>query len=228
MLMDLGGFQKLSLLNYPGKTACAVFTSGCNFRCPWCHNAGLARGEASLVPQEEVFAYLRKRKGMLEGVCISGGEPLMQKDLGRFLRSVKDLGYAVKLDTNGSFPDRLEALLTEGLVDCAAMDVKNTRGKYAETAGLAEAPVEEVRRSMEILRGSGIAYEFRTTVIREFHTAADIAEIAETLRGADIWYLQPFRDAPEVTRRGLHAPDPEELEEFGSIGNRYLKTMIRK
>ena len=226
--MDLGGFQKLSLLNYPDKTACAVFTTGCNFRCPWCHNAGLVRGETQPIPQEEILAYLRKRKGLLEGICVSGGEPLMQRDLPGFLRSVKELGYAVKLDTNGSFPDRLETLIADGLIDHAAMDVKNTPEKYAETIGLAAAPVPEILRSIEILRTGKIPYEFRTTVVKEYHTAADIKAIAEMLEGAAVWYLQPFRDAPEVGRRGLHAPDPDEMEEFGSIGNRFVKTMIRK
>ena len=226
--MELGGFQKLSLLNYPDKTACTVFTTGCNFRCPWCHNAELVRGETQRIPPEEILEYLQKRKGMLEGICVSGGEPLLQKDLPEFLRCVKDLGYAVKLDTNGSFPDRLNALIAEGLIDHAAMDVKNTPEKYAETIGLKAAPVSEILRSMEILRESGITYEFRTTVVKEFHTAADIEAIAEMLKGASAWYLQPFRDAPEVDMHGLHAPDPEELEEFGSIGNRFVKTMIRK
>ena len=226
--MDLGGFQKLSLLNYPDKTACVVFTAGCNFHCPWCHNTGLVRGETRLIPQEEILDYLKKRKGLLEGVCVSGGEPLIQKDLPDLLRSVKELGYAVKLDTNGSFPDRLEALIAEGLADYAAMDVKNIPEKYAETIGLPAAPVREILESAEILRTGRIAYEFRTTVIREFHTAADIERLGEMLRGAEVWYLQPFRDAPEVMRHGLHAPDPEQMEEFGSIGNRFLKTMIRK
>lgn len=226
--MDLGGFQKLSLLNYPDRTACVVFTTGCNFCCPWCHNTGLVKGETQRIRAEEIISYLQKRKGMLDGICISGGEPLIQKDLSHFLRCVKDLGYAVKLDTNGSFPDRLEAMIEESLIDYIAMDVKNTPEKYAETIGLAAAPVEKILRSAEILRRSGIAYEFRTTVIREFHTPADIDAIAQLLKGASVWYLQPFLDAPEVKQHGLHAPDPEEMEKFGSIGTRFLKTIVRK
>jgi pyruvate formate lyase activating enzyme len=226
--MDLGGFQKLSLLNYPEKTACTVFTAGCNFRCPWCHNSGLVQGITELISQREILEYLTKRRGLLEGICISGGEPLMRDDLPDFIRSVNDLEYAVKLDTNGSFPDQLEAMIAEGLIDYVAMDVKNAPEKYAETIGLSAAPVDKILRSAKILRDSGIAYEFRTTVIREFHTAADIEAIAQMLEGASVWYLQPFRDAPEVEWKGLHAPYSEEMEKFGSIGNRYLKTMIRK
>ena len=227
-LMKFAGFQKLSLLNYPDKIACTLFTSGCNLRCPWCHNSGLVRRKTEVFDQEKVFEYLRKRKGLLEGICISGGEPLIQNGLPGFLRSVKELGYFVKLDTNGCFPDRLEELITDRVVDYVAMDIKNVPEKYADTVGLLEVPLSEIFRSVGILRDCGIYYEFRTTVIREFHNSADINAIAEFLQGAEIWYLQPFHDAPEVERRGLHSPTPEEMKIYDSIGNRYLKTMVRK
>ncbi len=225
--MDFGGFQKLSLLNYPDKTACAVFTSGCNFRCPYCHNAELVRGEGQKIDSERIFAYLNKRKGILDGICISGGEPLMSDEILPFMEKTKELGYAVKLDTNGSYPERLRTVIAKGLADYVAMDVKNTALKYAETTGLSEAPLAQIRQSIDLLKGGSTPYEFRTTVVREFHSADDIREIAAELSGAAVWYLQPFRDAPEVPRKGLHAPDPMTMEEFGSIGNRFIKTIIR-
>ena len=225
--MYLAGMQKLSLLDFPGVVACTLFTPGCNFRCPWCHNAGLVKGETQRVPQDEIIAYLQKRKGLLDGICISGGEPLMTDQVPAFMEEVKKLGFAVKLDTNGSYPERLRSILAKGLADYVAMDVKNTAARYAETIGLAEAPVSRIRESISLLKGGKTPYEFRTTVVREFHSAEDIGEVAAELAGAAVWYLQPFRDAPEVPRKGLHAPDQLTMEEFGSIGNRFIKTIIR-
>ncbi len=225
--MEFGGFQKLSLLNFPDKTACTAFTSGCNFRCPWCHNAGLVKGETLRISSDEILSYMQKRKGLLDGICISGGEPLMTDQVLAFMEQVKKLGFAVKLDTNGSYPERLQSILSKGLADYIAMDVKNTAAGYAETIGLSEAPISRIRESISLLKGAEIPYEFRTTVVREFHSAEDIGEIAAELAGAAVWYLQPFRDAPEVLRKGLHAPDQVTMEEFGSIGNRFIKTIIR-
>ena len=144
-----------------------------------------------------------------------------------FMEQVKGLGYLIKLDTNGSYPERLQTVITKGLVDYAAMDVKNTAAGYAETIGLPEAPLTQIRESINILKEGRIPYEFRTTVVREFHSSDDIREIAAELSGAAVWYLQPFRDAPEVPRKGLHAPDQMTMEEYGSIGNRFIKTIIR-
>ena len=225
--MKFGGFQKLSLLNYPDKMACAVFTNGCNFRCPYCHNAELVCGESRQIDPEQVLVYLNKRKGILDGICISGGEPLMTDEILTFMETVKKLGYLIKLDTNGSYPDRLKTVITKGLADHVAMDVKNTPARYAETIGLTEAPLTQVRESISFLKEGRIPYEFRTTVVREFHSAEDIREIAAELSGAAVWYLQPFRDAPEVPRKGLHAPDQMTMGEYGSIGNRFIKTIIR-
>ncbi len=151
----------------------------------------------------------------------------MTDEILSFMEKVKELEYSVKLDTNGSYPERLRTVITRGLADHIAMDVKNTGRKYAETIGLSEAPIPQIRQSIDLLKGGKIPYEFRTTVVREFHTAEDIGEIAAELSGADVWFLQPFRDAPEVPRKGLSAPDLMTMEEFGSIGNRYLKTIIR-
>lgn len=225
--MKIGGFQKLSLLNYPGKTASTIFTSGCNFHCPYCHNGGLAEGKEPETDPELVLDHLRKRKGMLDGVCISGGEPLLQTDLPQFLMQVRQLGYRIKLDTNGSRPELLEELIRKGLIDYVALDIKNTPEKYAVTAGCATVSAAIIEKSAEILRKGNIPYEFRTTVVEEFHTEADIEIIARKLAGGCIWYLQPFRDAPEVLTKGLHTPDPQQMEKFGSAANRYIKTIIR-
>ena len=226
--MKIGGFQKLSLLNYPDKTACTIYTSGCNFNCPWCHNSGLAQGKEAEIDPDSILNFLRQRKGLLDGVCISGGEPLIHEDIELFLRHIKQIGYFIKLDTNGSNPYLLEKLIRSRLVDYVAMDIKNTWGKYAKTTGSTSAPVQKIRDSVGLLKDGMVSYEFRTTVISEYHTAADIEEMAVHIRGASVWYLQPFRDAPEVSQKGLHAPTPNEMEEYGSIGNRFVMTMIRQ
>ena len=144
--MEIHGIQKMTLLDYPEKVACTIFTARCNFRCPFCHNASLVThvDAAAAISEEEVFSFLAKRQGILDGVCITGGEPLLQPDIEEFIRKVKELGYQVKLDTNGSFPDRLEHLIDEGLVDYVAMDLKNCRERYGETVGLAKLRISMV------------------------------------------------------------------------------------
>lgn len=151
----------------------------------------------------------------------------MTDEILSFMEKVKELGYLIKVDTNGSYPERLRTVIAEGLADHVAMDVKNSAGRYAETVGLPVAPLTQIRESIGVLKEGRIPYEFRTTVVREFHSAEDIREISAKLSGAEVWYLQPFRDAPEVPRKGLHAPDQMTMEEFGSIGNRFIKTIIR-
>jgi len=201
--MVLAGLQKLTLLDYPGKVACTVFTAGCDLRCPFCQNSGLLTGVTDTVSREELLAFLKKRQGILEGVCITGGEPLLQPDLAELLGEIRALGYPCKLDTNGTHPDRLAALLRAGLLDYVAMDVKNTPARYSETAGV---PVDlaAVAQSMTLLRESGIPYEFRTTVVREHHTPADLLAIAGWLDPRDPWFLQQFRDGDTVLQPGLH------------------------
>ena len=169
--MRIQGLQKLTLLDYPGKTACTIFLGGCNFRCPFCHNAALVTGveDHENFSEEELFDFLKRRQGILDGVCISGGEPLICPDLDELLKKIRDMGYLIKLDTNGSFPERLIRLVEEGLIDQVAMDLKNSREKYARTVGLGQFDVRPIEESVEYLLEGHVPYAFRTTVVREFH-----------------------------------------------------------
>ena len=188
--MKIPYFQKLTLLDYPSKTAATVFTHGCNFRCPFCHNASLVERPAEAeIDETEFFAFLEKRKGLLDGVCITGGEPLLQPDIADFIAEIKRMGFLVKLDTNGSFPDKLEALLTSGNVDYVAMDIKNSPEKYGETVGLATPPLDKIRASVELLKNGAIDYEFRTTAVKEFHTESDFLAIGKWLAGDSRYYI---------------------------------------
>ncbi|MCR5489170.1 MAG: anaerobic ribonucleoside-triphosphate reductase activating protein [Saccharofermentans sp.] len=213
--MRLGGIQKLTLLDYPGTVACTVFTLGCNMRCPFCHNALLVTKteEAEVYPEEEFFAFLNKRRGILDGVCVTGGEPLLQSDAGEFIAKIKALGYKVKLDTNGSFPDRLEEILKSGNVDYVAMDIKNSPEKYAETVGIPGFDVSKIQRSIEIIRSSGVEYEFRTTVVAPLHNGESIAGAAQMVKGSPKYFLQNFVDSGNlISGEGMSGLTDEELE----------------
>lgn len=213
------GLNKTTLLDYPGRVAATIFTGGCNFRCPFCHNGGLVL-EPALQPsksEEEILEFLSRRKNILKGVCITGGEPTLQADLTLFLGKIKELGYPVKLDTNGYAPLVLEKLLEEGLVDYIAMDIKNRPEKYAYTAGFtgereAEFVLEKVERSVDLLKRSGISYELRTTVVREFHKKEDFKRIGEWISGCSSYFLQQFRENENMIGQGYHAYDREEME----------------
>lgn len=223
--MKIAGLQKLTLLDYPGKVACSMFTPGCNYRCPFCHNAALVvperpRGE---IHGGDVLAFLRKRVGMLDGVCVSGGEPLLQAGLTDFLREVKALGYAVKLDTNGSNPALLGLLIDEGLLDYAAMDIKNNLSKYCETAGVPGLDLDTVVQSAELLMQERIPFEFRTTLVREFHTREDVLEIGRWLQGAPRYFLQHFVDSGDLLSGGLHPVEEDEMRVMADILRSYVK-----
>lgn len=218
--MIFGGMQKLTLLDFPGKVACTLFTVGCNFRCPFCHNGSLVEGEPfEHIPEETVLDLLKKRQGILEGVCITGGEPLLQAELSEFLRKVKALGYPVKLDTNGSQPEKLKALVEEGLIDYVAMDIKNCPERYAETAGVEHPGVDE---SIDFLLSGKVDYEFRTTVVEEFHTIEDIENAAKRIRGAKRYFLQSFVESEFVLQDGLHAPSKETMEAMRKAASQYV------
>ena len=213
--MLISGLQKLTLLDYPGHVACTVFTAGCNFRCPFCHNAPLVlpeRIEGDPNGEETVLQFLKKRQGILDGVAITGGEPLLQRDMADFLRKIRDLGYSVKLDTNGSFPDRLIELVEEGLVDRVAMDIKNSPALYAQTVGLREMDLRPIERSKDFLLEGRVDYEFRTTVVKGLHTAESLQEAAEWIRGAAEYHLQQFKDSGDIIAiDGLGAFSDEEM-----------------
>lgn len=223
--MKLGGFQKLTLLDFPEKMACTVFTEGCNLRCPFCHNASLVvnPGEYGETKEEEVFELLNKRKGVLDGVAITGGEPLLHKDIDAFIDRIKALGYAVKLDTNGTFPERLKYLIDTGRVDYVAVDIKNSPERYAETAGVKNFDVTPVLETVELLKRGKVGYEFRTTVVKPLFTAADFESIGKLIAGAEKYYLQKFKDSGElIAGENLSAYSDEEMTEFLNIVKKYV------
>lgn len=213
--MIIQGLQKLTLLDYPGKVACTIFTAGCNFRCPFCHNASLVIDTSAneTIPEEEIFRFLTKRQGILDGVCISGGEPLIQDGIEEFIRQIKEMGYDVKLDTNGSFPDKLIRLVEAGLIDYVAMDIKNSQEHYGRTIGIEDYDIGDVHRSVKYLMSGKVPYEFRTTVVREFHQRSDFASIGRWIRGAREYYLQQFVDSGDLIRPGLHGYNKEIMEQ---------------
>lgn len=213
--MIIQGLQKLTLLDYPGKVACTIFTAGCNFRCPFCHNASLVIDTSAneTIPEEEIFRFLTKRQGILDGVCISGGEPLIQDGIEEFIRQIKEMEYDVKLDTNGSFPDKLIRLVEAGLIDYVAMDIKNSQEHYGRTIGIEDYDIRDVHRSVKYLMSGKVPYEFRTTVVREFHQRSDFASIGRWIRGAREYYLQQFVDSGDLIRPGLHGYNKEIMEQ---------------
>lgn len=204
--MIINGFQKLTLLDYPGRVACTIFTAGCNMRCPFCHNASLVThiDSENTFSVEEVLDYLKKRQGILEGVCITGGEPLLQPDIKEFIAEIKKLGYSVKLDTNGTFPEKLKELVNEGLVDYVAMDIKNSQAKYKETAGINNLDLSKIEESVDFLINSNIDFEFRTTIVNEFHTVEDIQDIVVWIKGAHKYFLQNFVDSGDLIGQDLN------------------------
>lgn len=217
--MVIYGLQKLSLLDFPGKTACTVFTGGCNWRCPFCHNASLvtALNTVEPVPEEEFFAFLNKRKGILDGVCITGGEPLLQPDIINFIKKIREFGYSIKLDTNGSFPDKLKEVVNSGLVDYVAMDIKNSPDNYPLTTGISDVDMTNIYESAEFLMSGKVDYEFRTTVVKELHSQADFEKISEWLKGAKQLFLQSFTDSGDILGGTFSAHSKSELEKFKSI-----------
>ncbi len=227
--MDIHGLNKLTLLDYPGHMACLIFTGGCNYRCPFCQNRDLVLHPTSqpVIPEEEFISFLKLRQGILEGVCITGGEPTLCPDLPDLIQKIRSLGYKVKLDTNGSRPEAVKALLSQNLLDYVAMDIKNAPGKYAETTGLSSeaCPLEAVKETASLLINSNMDYEFRTTVVKELHTAEDLLEIANWLKGAKAYYLQPFKDCDTLVgceEGHFHSYSPDELKHFRELLTPYF------
>ena len=228
--MSIDGLQKMTLLDFPGKVACTVFTGGCNFRCPFCHNALLVTKlpEKPDYSEDEILSFLEKRTGLLDGVAITGGEPLLNPDIADFIRKIRSMGYAVKLDTNGSFPERLKAIVGEGLVDYVAMDIKNRKEKYAETIGLKNLDLSKIEESVEFLKSGAVDYEFRTTVVEQFHTVEDIRAAAEWISGAKRYFLQNFVDSGELICEEVSGVDKETMLKMKSAAADFVpQTEIR-
>lgn len=216
--MRILGFQKTTLLDYPHKLAATIFLGGCNFSCPFCHNASLVKN-ASLIPliEEDVLSYLKKRKNILEGVCITGGEPTLSDGLVDLIKKIKNLGFCVKLDTNGSNPDLLSTLINDKLIDYVAMDIKNSLSKYQATIGC-PVNLEYIQKSVTLLISSQIEYEFRTTVVRELHTKEDLLEIAKWIQPTKQYFLQQFVDSGNLLcPNSLTSYSEEELLQISTL-----------
>ena len=224
--MKIHGLQKMTLLDYPGRVACTVFFGGCDMRCPFCHNAELLDGSAPpVMDEEELLAFLRKRKGLLDGVAITGGEPLLQKDLPALAARIREMGYPVKLDTNGNHPERLRGMIDDGLVQYVAMDIKNSPDRYAETAGLPAMDLGPVRESVALLLEGRTDYEFRTTTVAELHDDRSFEQIGPWIRGARRYFLQKFTDRDTVPFEGLHAPTEEQMRRWADILRPYAESV---
>lgn len=222
--MQIHGFNKTTLLDFPETVAATVFTGSCNFRCPFCQNGDLVLDPSSqpLISEEEVLSHLEKRKSITKGICISGGEPTLQKDLKEFIIKCKGMGLKVKLDTNGYRPEVLKGLLEEGLLDYVAMDIKSSEEGYAESAGI-DIDTEKIKESISLLINGKTPYEFRTTVVKELHNADTFKDISMMLKGAKKYYLQGYEDSDCVIYKGLSAYTKEEMEEFLPILNKTIE-----
>ncbi|MBO4562517.1 MAG: anaerobic ribonucleoside-triphosphate reductase activating protein [Clostridia bacterium] len=213
--MDINGLQKLTLLDYPGKVACTVFLAGCDLRCPFCHNSELWSATApAVMDDKELLAFLGKRRGMLDGVAFTGGEPTLRPELPSLMQAIKELGYSVKLDSNGCRPEKLREFVSLGLVDYIAMDVKNDLARYGTTCGRPDMDTAPILESIEFLLSGSVGYEFRTTVVRELHDRASFENIGRMIEGAERYFLQPFKDRDTVLFAGFTTPTGEELEEY--------------
>ena len=222
--MNIQGLQKMTLLDFPGQVACTVFLGGCDFRCPFCHNFELVRGPLpDSMDEQDFFAFLDKRHGLIDGVAITGGEPCLHPDLPEFIGRIRQAGFLVKLDTNGYHPAMLARLIEAKQLDYVAMDVKNSPGKYARTAGLAHVDLARIGESIGLLMESGIDYEFRTTVVAELHESGDFAEIGEWIAGAKRYFLQAFVEKDTVPDRTLSSPSLETMVEYRETAAQFVK-----
>lgn len=217
--MNIQGFNKMTLLDFPGKVACTIFTGGCDLRCPFCHNSSLVlTPNATPVELDEIFSFLNKRKGILDGVVLTGGEPLLWQDAEDFLARVRELGaYAIKLDTNGTHPERLRAVIDKGLCDYVAMDIKNSPARYPETVGISGFDVSGVRASVALLLEGRVDYEFRTTAVHPLHSEQAFAEIADFIRGARRYFIQNFVDSGALIGEGMSGFDEHQMQRFADI-----------
>lgn len=217
--MKICGLNKTTLLDYPGKVAATIFIGGCNFRCPFCHNSSLVTKAASQpeISQTEILNFLKKRQGILEGVCITGGEPTLFPELADFLSDIRKLGYPIKLDTNGTNPSFLRFLVQNNLINKIAMDIKSSPHHYGKLTGITAPDLHAIETSVSYLLEENVDYEFRTTVVRELHNAQDFVEISQWIKGAKAYYLQAYKDSAEVLQPGFSSYSLEELEHFRTI-----------
>lgn len=222
--MRISGLQKLTLLDFPGKVACTVFTGGCNFRCPFCHNASLVLrpNENPEIEFHELMDFLKKRQGMLDGVCITGGEPLMHPDTPELIKAIKELGYLVKLDTNGSYPDALKQIVSSGLVDHVAVDIKNSKESYAKTVGIENYDISGVCESVSFLMEDPVSYTFRTTMAHPLHTEEDMHKIGRWIKGCRRYVLQNFVDSGDLVGEGISALTEQESKSMLEIARLYI------
>lgn len=222
--MRICGLNKTTLLDYPGHVAATIFLGGCNFRCPFCQNGDLVlRPESQpVIEEEEIYSFLEKRKGILSGVCITGGEPTLDKDLSTGIGRIKKMGYLVKLDTNGYRPEMIRELLAEGLLDYIAMDVKNCMEHYGETAGCGHINLNKIRESINLIKNSGIDYEFRTTVVKELHSDENMIKLGKEIEGAKAYFLQGYQESSGVISPGFHSCTKEEMEKKAALVRGYV------
>ncbi|MDO5441530.1 MAG: anaerobic ribonucleoside-triphosphate reductase activating protein [Bacillota bacterium] len=224
--MNINGLQKLTLLDFPGHTACTVFLAGCDMRCPFCHNSELIDVSADVImTDEELLTFLKGRQGLLDGVAFTGGEPLLRKELPDLLKEVKALGFATKLDTNGAHPKALKSILDARLVDYVAMDIKNSPEKYPQTSGKANLDITKIKESIEIIMYSGVDYEFRTTVVDQLHDESSFIGIGQLIKGAKRYFLQAFTDRDTVVYSGFSAPAKETMEKYAEIVRKNVKNV---
>ena len=221
--MRVVGLQKLTLLDFPGKVACTVFLGGCNFRCPFCHNGQLLEDAPAIMTTDALLTFLKGRRGILDGVCITGGEPTLNPELSLLLREIRQLGYMIKLDTNGYRPEALKALVGEGLVDYVAMDVKNSPDRYGETTGLQGIRLDSIEESIRFLMTGTVDFELRTTVAEPLHDESSIQDMGQWLLNLSAGhkiprlFIQVFVDRDTVPMAGLAAPSDEKLAKFSEI-----------
>ncbi len=222
--MNINGLQKLTLLDFPGKVACTVFFAGCNLRCPFCHNGSLVLDPAGAdkIPTEELLSFLKGRKGLLDGVCITGGEPLLQPQILTLMEQIKDLGYAVKLDTNGTRPEVLDEILSRQLADYVAMDIKSSREGYPKAVGIEDFDLSPINRSIDLLIHSGIPFEFRTTLVKSVHTEDDIRSIGRWIGGDHPYFLQNFVDSGDLIDPASVGFTPDEMAQLAAVARKYL------
>lgn len=230
IMLQVCGWNKTTLLDYPGRVAATVFLGGCNFRCPFCQNGDLVLrpGSQPVISRSEVMGFLKKRRGILAGVCITGGEPTLSEGLADFIKEIKEIGYMVKLDTNGYKPETLGKLAEGGLLDYIAMDIKNSMERYGETVGVAHVDTGRVRESIHIIMESGIEYEFRTTIVKELHGEAEVDAVGREIKGAKNYFLQSYQESAGVIASGFHAYGKESLERLAECARHHVeKVSIR-